>query len=342
MAEMKPLVSVIPLKSGHRYEIWYNEFQNYRSLHDPKHELDIDKVLESYIQYLIDLPMRANTITSKLTGLYKMITFKENHYVNKVTAERIKGSLRNHVKNLPPPKKSAVLSDDNCRQFLNAPYDEDLSLLQLKIFDDHVAINVERSKTDQNGVGFDGIVPIEEGNVKMGNILKEYYSKLDTNEEGPLFPLIVENHFCCKSTGEKTIGNWPRRIATYLNLPNADSFTGHCFRRTMASLAAENGATTEELMVQGRWKSASVANQYVHNSLSRRLEISKKTFVCSPKKNVSADAYAIKKKEANSISDELKYVFNDCHFENSTITIQISSQVDVKKSSSFSQEFSKP
>ncbi|KAK8815286.1 hypothetical protein WA158_003498 [Blastocystis sp. Blastoise] len=291
-----------------------------------------------------------------------MLTSIEKHKVNEVTVCNIKGALKNHSKSLPPPKRNAVLSDENCREFLNCPY-EDLETLQLKVCliiaicsglrhgeiynlkkknlkfcEDCILIDVERSKTDYNGEGHNGYIPTVDGNVKFGLLIRKYFDCLSENEDGPLFPLITKNGFCSKSTGEKAIGNWPRRIAKMLNLPHSDSFTGHCFRRTMATLCAEHGATTEELMIQGRWKSASVANQYVNKSMSRRLEIAKKTIVASPKRMIGKPIENRSPIKSLLSENDLKNVFSDCFFNNSSITIQITFQIGIKKSSSFSQE----
>lgn len=76
--------------------------------------------------------------------------------------------------------------------------------------------------------------------------------------------------------GINTIGKMPHIIATWLNLPEASRYTGHCFRRTSATLLADTGANTLELQRHGGWKSARVAEGYVENSVGNKRKISKK------------------------------------------------------------------
>ncbi|KAJ8910321.1 hypothetical protein NQ315_003533, partial [Exocentrus adspersus] len=58
--------------------------------------------------------------------------------------------------------------------------------------------------------------------------------------------------------------------AEYLNLPNSTLYTGHCFRRTSASLLADSGASIDVWKRHGGWKSASVAEGYIENSINTK------------------------------------------------------------------------
>lgn len=55
-------------------------------------------------------------------------------------------------------------------------------------------------------------------------------------------------------------------IARMLQLPHPEAYTGHCFRRTSATIAADGGVTTTEMMRHFGWKSAKTAQRYVDNS----------------------------------------------------------------------------
>lgn len=69
-------------------------------------------------------------------------------------------------------------------------------------------------------------------------------------------------------------GNMPKEIARYLNLEDPDSYTGHSFRRTSATLLAEAGADETTLKRHGGWKSNQVAEAYVEQSISNEKKIS--------------------------------------------------------------------
>ncbi|XP_045471427.1 uncharacterized protein LOC123678443 [Harmonia axyridis] len=73
-------------------------------------------------------------------------------------------------------------------------------------------------------------------------------------------------------------GTFPRQIAAFLKLENATSYTGHCFRRTSASLLADSGATIDVLKRHGGWKSSNVAEGYIESSIKNKQKISDKIF----------------------------------------------------------------
>lgn len=89
---------------------------------------------------------------------------------------------------------------------------------------------------------------------------------------------INYRHGKCSSqvVGVHTFGKIPSCIAKYLQLPNANSYTGHAFRRSSASLLVEAGADILMLKNHGGWKSTSVAEGYIEDSILRKKEISNK------------------------------------------------------------------
>lgn len=52
-------------------------------------------------------------------------------------------------------------------------------------------------------------------------------------------------------------------------------YTGHCYRRTSASLLADSGADILTLKRHGGWKSSTVAEGYVEDSITNKIKISK-------------------------------------------------------------------
>jgi hypothetical protein len=72
--------------------------------------------------------------------------------------------------------------------------------------------------------------------------------------------------------GINNIGSIPSKIATFLNLPNPSQYTGHCFRRSSATLLANRGGDLLTLKRHGRWKSGTVAESYVADSLKRKID----------------------------------------------------------------------
>jgi hypothetical protein len=53
------------------------------------------------------------------------------------------------------------------------------------------------------------------------------------------------------------------------------AMTGHCYRRTSATLLANAGADVLTLKRHGSWKSSTVAENYVAESMCNKIKISK-------------------------------------------------------------------
>lgn len=62
----------------------------------------------------------------------------------------------------------------------------------------------------------------------------------------------------------------PCKIANYLKLPNATTYTGHSFRRTSATLLADSGANMTTIKRHGGWKSSTVAEGYIADSIENK------------------------------------------------------------------------
>ncbi|KAJ8974845.1 hypothetical protein NQ317_016637 [Molorchus minor] len=85
--------------------------------------------------------------------------------------------------------------------------------------------------------------------------------------------------FCITSRG------LPKQITEYLKLPDSSSYTGHCFRRLSTSLLADAGADISIIKRHGGWKSSSVTESYVKNSLNNKKTIAKKILVGKDSEN---------------------------------------------------------
>ena len=70
--------------------------------------------------------------------------------------------------------------------------------------------------------------------------------------------------------GYNSISKFPYKIASFLKLPNAKTYTGHAFRRTAATLLVNSGADILQLKRLGGWKSSAVAEGYVDASVANQ------------------------------------------------------------------------
>lgn len=88
------------------------------------------------------------------------------------------------------------------------------------------------------------------------------------------FFLTYRNGRCTTSPiGINKISQVPRMIAQFLDLANAEDYTGHCFRRSSASNLANNGADLITIKKHGAWKSSAIAEGYIEASLKRKTEV---------------------------------------------------------------------
>ena len=73
--------------------------------------------------------------------------------------------------------------------------------------------------------------------------------------------------------GRKKIGGMPKEIATWLELPNPEKYTGHAFHRTGVTLLSNTGGRILDLKLLGGWLSDKVAGECVENSLLNKEKI---------------------------------------------------------------------
>ncbi len=73
--------------------------------------------------------------------------------------------------------------------------------------------------------------------------------------------------------GINTFASMPKRIATFLGLENAARYTGHCFRRSSATILAEAGASLTTIKMHAGWKSSRVAEGYIENSINNKRKV---------------------------------------------------------------------
>lgn len=75
--------------------------------------------------------------------------------------------------------------------------------------------------------------------------------------------------------GKHKFESTPKLVASMLELNNADEYTGHSFRRSGATLAAEGGVDFLALKRHIGWKSSAVAEGYINDSAQNRRKMAK-------------------------------------------------------------------
>jgi integrase len=72
-----------------------------------------------------------------------------------------------------------------------------------------------------------------------------------------------------------TLASYPKKIAEFLKLESPISYTSHAFRRSAATWMADNGIDLINLKRFGGWKSDSVAQGYVAESVGNKTKIAR-------------------------------------------------------------------
>ncbi|KAJ4447032.1 hypothetical protein ANN_09020 [Periplaneta americana] len=92
------------------------------------------------------------------------------------------------------------------------------------------------------------------------------------------YPAFAHVGFGLRENPGKNLNQCLFNIATFLKLEDPDLYTGHDFRRTSATLLNNREGDTLTDESHGGWFYASVAEEYVENSLQHKMQIAKRFF----------------------------------------------------------------
>lgn len=195
------------------------------------------------------------------------------------------------------PKKAKILEQEHIKQFLQeAPEDKYLmmkvglimgiagacrcnELTYLKVGDvkdkgAYLLITIPDTKTYVSrcfAVMEDGFC------VNAVDICRRYMLLRPVNVTTDRFFLRYLDGKCTvQCVGINTMSKVPTSVASFLKLPDAESYTGHSMRRSSATMLANAGSDLTTIKRHGGWKSSTVAEGYIAESLSNKLETAKK------------------------------------------------------------------
>ena len=97
----------------------------------------------------------------------------------------------------------------------------------------------------------------------------------DIQPQDAFFRRALKNKFSQKEViGRTAFGKIGKKIAAELHLNNPEGYTGHCFRRSAATEAANNGATTTDLKTGMGWENERTALQYIERTKNQKRRMS--------------------------------------------------------------------
>ncbi|KAJ8914856.1 hypothetical protein NQ315_014869 [Exocentrus adspersus] len=219
---------------------------------------------------------------NSLSMLKSMMTIYNNSHGNKF--HELEAFLKRKSKDYEP-RKSKVFSRDEVLKFLkSAPDEEPLlhkvvlimgyfggcrgqELLNMKI--NHIedrgsvmVVDIPESKMDIRKK----FTIVEENEFSALGLVRKYMSLRPSGSER-FFLTYREKRCTVQSVGKNTFGKMPSKIANFLGLPDPEAFTGHCLLRTSATALVNAGANMTTLKRHGVWRSSTVAEGYLADSM---------------------------------------------------------------------------
>ncbi|KAB0804760.1 hypothetical protein PPYR_01730 [Photinus pyralis] len=279
---------LIPEKSRNRYEKELTAFNEWRAKRVGEMVLN-ETVVLAYVSGLSKV-FKASSLWTKFSMLKKALIVNGNVDISrfgKVIAF-MKAQNVNYV-----PKKSKILSVEDTRQFILEASDDFLlckvvlifglygacrrdELLKLIVDDieDHEKYALVKLQDTKTHTSRSFIIPDANGSLNPYEIYKKY-AKLRPLDVGTRrFFLGYRKGKCvAQPAGMHTIGGVPRKVAEFLGLDHPEKYTGHCLRRSGASMVAESAGNLLPVKQIGGWKSSRVAEGYIEASVKSKMAV---------------------------------------------------------------------
>lgn len=330
-AANKATFELLPSKSKQQYEFSYDRFLKWCDQKNVSGKEASEKVLLAYFEEKSKI-WKSSTLWSNYSMLKAMMNINNqdiSKYYKLVAFLKRKGEGYR-------PKKSKILSSEQIDKFLAEAPDE-IYLMQkvAAIFGVFGACrreelcNLTLNNIEDLGTSLVVHIPDTKTNVQRtfvisGTLYMNYYKKylalrpLDTNHQR-IFIKCTKNKCARTPVGINTFGKMPAKIAEFLNLPDSHLYTGHCFRRSSASLLAESGANLTTIKRHGGWKSSTVAEGYIEDSLQNKKNIAGQILSKTSEDNVvSCPGTSFTKINSVTATNEIGHgvSYSNCSFTN--------------------------
>ncbi|XP_044595729.1 uncharacterized protein LOC123272797 [Cotesia glomerata] len=324
--------NLLPAKSSLKYTNCYEEFCKW--MENNKVKSISEDVLLVYFNEVAKT-LNPTTLWSRWPMLKSVMDLHKG--INIDQYKRLKQFLKNKSKGFEP-KKSKIFSLGEVKKFIEtAPDNIYLAMTVIAIFGvSGVLRTVELCNlktTDIEDTGSKFVVTIADTKnyyPRSFVIGDEFYKKVqgymairpnDTTTDR--FFLFYHHGKCTKQViGKNKFSEVPKTMAIFLQLENPERYTGHSFRRTSATLLANSGATLTMIKNHGCWRSSSVAEGYIENSLGNKMRIFER-IVDAEKPSTSTGIYNtfISVQTPSSTFKELPETLENSHLNQKSVTI---------------------
>lgn len=281
--------NLLPTKSSSVYESAFKRFQTWCD--EKKTKNYSENVI---IAYFSELKSKQNMKSSTMWSQYSMVRSILNlrHGIDISKYLKLRAYLKKQNEGYVP-KKARVLTREEFDSFITEAPDE--VYLGIKIVlvigisgacrcEELVKMTVDNIRDLGSAIHI--IIPDNKtkkprsftivGEEYLSTYRKYVFLRPKDLEERRFF-LKYDKGRCCRMVmGIHKISSVPKQVATFLKLPFASEYTGHCLRRTSATLLVDTGADITCLKRHGGWKSSTVAEGYIEESMTNKKEIANK------------------------------------------------------------------
>lgn len=288
--------SINPLKSEKRYTEMWTKFYNFSEL-----ESSIEPTEENFLQFFDFLRNEEKKSYSTIWSTYSMLNYKfkaifgkklqvyprltillksyENGYKRKTASVFSKEQIDNFIVNALDEGENVHIKAALIVSFSGGLRSADLVGLetehlqfeettgfwvtykvskQKQIINNKFNVPLQYTKYLQNYLN-----KLENCGSKNGRLLKSMRKKLDGS-----------TYYTNQNMGINQIQKFSLKIANFLKLPDAHSFTSHSFKRSSATAVAEAGASTSMMKSHFNWQNESTAIKYIENTKKQKLAVS--------------------------------------------------------------------
>ncbi|KAJ8912458.1 hypothetical protein NQ315_002824, partial [Exocentrus adspersus] len=292
---------LLPAKSKRVYEKEMVEFDNWRKKRGLGERAITEEVLLAYF-FNVQKHFAASSMWTKYSMLKSMLKVHKGIDISKY------GKLTSYLKvgsRKYKTKKAKILERNQIEEFLkNSP---DVEYLQVKVvlilgvagacqcneltFLDisdvqdkgctypfiiimhHLYVLIPDTKTN---ISRSFTVMEEAFSVNAVEMCRKYISLRPKAAGRRFFLRYVDGKCTTQHVGINTISKTFSKVASFLGLPDPESFTGHGMRRSSATLLANAGGDITTVKRHGGWKSTTVAENYIEESLFSKMAIAEK------------------------------------------------------------------
>ncbi|KAJ8974059.1 hypothetical protein NQ317_016749, partial [Molorchus minor] len=243
--------NLLPTKSRSLFDIAYNRFKKWCA----------EKNVQVYSE---------NVLLAYFSENAKNYKYKQIPQTDRIFEKNRRISSEKNTKS----EIDRFLSSADDKEFLMIKFIVNLTVDDIEDVGSSLIVKIPNTKTKIPRI----FVVTDVGN--MLELFRKYLSLRPPHVKHKRLFLYYKAGKCSSQpVGKNTMGKIPSVVASYLKLPDVACYTGHCLRRSSATLLADAGVDITTIKRHAGWKSTTVAEGYVENSIENKTKIANQVLV---------------------------------------------------------------